>query len=238
MIKHIAVIFTAAIVAYQGTSVLGDDQTEDNQVLRGALLPPRDFSPRELASSKCRIFVSSKTYTGGFGGIDEVHEQCQYLARRAELETSGHFKAVLFSDQETRPDYDANDELSGCSGGVYLVKTSGRANTSRKVASSISDLMDPKTRLKYAISYTEKGRKRSGTKYVWTGAKKDGSDFIAADEDCYSDWEKLTGDKKGAYGKATSTRYDWLDDGTTRCKNKLHIYCVEQAGKFEYQPER
>ena len=182
------------------------------------------------STSRCRIFVSSKTYEGDLGGLDGADDKCNKLARNAGLISSSRnnaFKAIIFSDQENDPDYNPATVFSDCSGGYFLVNKLGKANTAKKVADNRDDLFDPTTDLKNAIDYFEDGEKRTGTRNVWTGAEKKKHEFVAAYEDCYKDWDSVHS-KTGRRGRSTATDSKWLDVGTSDCDNGRRIYCAEQ----------
>lgn len=53
----------------------------------------------------CIIFLSSKTYKGDMSGIDGADEKCNDLAKAAGIKIPGVFKALLYSDRETDPDW-------------------------------------------------------------------------------------------------------------------------------------
>lgn len=180
---------------------------------------------------KCRIFLSSSDYKGDLGGLKGADRKCQQLARNAGLSTSGTWKALIFSDQETCPDYDPNLYMSNCYNGYYLVNARGIA--SMKVATNKKHLLSAKKSLFRRIDYDERGRKvSSGTKYVWTGAirkSSSSSTFIASDNDCYKDWDSTSRSKKGAFGRFTSTSSKFLaDDDDRKCTKRARLYCVEQ----------
>lgn len=196
--------------------------------------PPTPPSPAPLeraSDSKpaCRVFLTSKTYKGDLGGMQGADEKCNELARAAGLVSEGQdvFRAILFSDEETNPDYDPTEFFSPCSGGYYLPNSEG--GLWKKVAKNRKHLLDPDSKLMTSIDYFEDGSKRDGgTSSVWTGAMVKDGKFIAANEDCYKDWSSTKNDKEGIRGKSTSTGEERLYRGTSDCDNKHRLYCAEQ----------
>ena len=142
------------------------------------------------------------------------------------LRQGREFRAILFSDEETNPDYDPKLFFSDCSGGFYLPN-------GRKVANNKKHLFDTDSKLKTPIDYFEDGSKRTGTRHVWTGAKEKNDKFMAANEDCYKDWSSIGDDKEGMGGKSSETGRAWISNGLSDCDKKRRLYCAEQ----EYKPK-
>lgn len=225
MIKYCCSSILFALVVYHGATVLRNGPSADKAV-RGS--PSDSTDSRELLNSNsCRIFLTSERYRGEFG-LDGANEKCSKLASDAGLD--GKFKALIWSDQENDPDYDANDELDYCSGGYYLVDTSGGFDASKKVAENRKTLLDPRIELYNAIDTFETGQARGPgeTKLVWTGARATKSKFRAADQDCYQDWDSTRNDKTGAAGRSDRTNSDWLVYRDYACTKKRRLYCAEQ----------
>lgn len=184
-------------------------------------------SPTPEPDNTCQIFLTSAVYDGDLGGMKGADEKCNRLAAKAGLiRDEREFRAVLFSDEETNPDYDPKEFFSYCSGGYYLPN-------GKKVAKNTKHLFDIDSKLYAPIDYFENGRKRSGTRHVWTGAFKKDDKFMAADEDCYQDWSSTKNDKTGMGGKSSETGREWLADGLSDCDKKRRLYCAEQ----EYKPK-
>lgn len=216
-------------------------EAQDSSLLNTAIAEAEeeDSEHRSLETDmKCRIFLSSREYEGDLDGIRGADDECDKLARRAGMKTTGKWKALLFSDQETCPDYDPNLYMSSCENGYYLVDSSGNPDLSKKVADDKKHLLDAKENLHRKINRFETGRTRDGgTSYVWTGAIRKSSSsrtFIAADEDCYQDWDSTRNKKEGMVGRSTSTSSKFLASNERRCTNEARLYCVEQ----EYTKEK
>ncbi len=184
-------------------------------------------SPTPRSDPTCTVFLTSDVYDGDLGGMKGADEKCNRLAAKAGLVRQGReFRAIIFSDEETNPDYDPKLLFSDCSGGFYLPN-------GKKVANNKKDLFDPDSKLDNPIDYFEDGSKRTGTRNVWTGAFKKNGKYMAAYEDCYQDWSSTKNDKEGMGGQSSSRGREWLSYGLSDCTKKRRLYCAEQ----EYKPK-
>lgn len=157
-----------------------------------------------------RLFVTSTTTDGAFGGLQGGDGICGQLARGQNL--GGQWKALL--------------------------STAGTAVTSRvsvqaavynlngdKIADGASDLWDGD--IDNPVGYDERGGTASGD--VWTGTEKSGA---AKQADCngWSSDSRLTG---GQEGRADKKESRWVEDNdglfdAESCNNNLPLYCIEQ----------
>ncbi len=152
-----------------------------------------------------RVFVSSKTYPGNFGGIAKLDVACQSLADAANI--GGAW--IAWASTSAEP---ASTRLSHST--VPYVLVGGG-----EIAKDWADLVDGTLAL--PIDHDELGQPITGETKVWTGTKADGS---FAGGNCL-DWAGSAG---GVYGTAGATDGTWTFASGNGCANEDRIYCFEQ----------
>jgi hypothetical protein len=157
-----------------------------------------DARPDAATGSSFRIFVTSQTYAGDFGGAAEATNACNSLAAAALV--SGKFIALL-----TATDPDAGTPFDGLGDGRY-VGTDGMEIFSKKPSPSAS----PK-----AYIADENGAQQSS--YVWTGSGA---------ANCLG-WTSAAGMGGYGTNHSAFAHSGWLEGGSITCATKLPIYCVE-----------
>jgi hypothetical protein len=172
-----------------------------------------------------RVFVTSETMTGDFGGLAGADDHCTRLAQAASL--PGTFKAWL-SDSTTN----AADRLSHGTKPYALVDETA-------VAASWAELVSGT--LRHGIDKTEKGDPApvganyclaGGRAAAWTDTESDGT-RSAGDFSC-GDWTSAGSDHGAQMGFASSTDISWTracnPDPRTNvaCGWKASLYCIEQ----------
>lgn len=153
-----------------------------------------------------RIFVTSTTQTGNFGGLTEADNICQSLAATAG-KGDRIWKAWLSTSTKNARDEDRipNGRFTTINGSL--------------IADSKGDLLDGK--IGTDINRDEWGRTVADSK-VWTGTEKNGT----AHKNTCDDW-KNTNKVSGQRGKTNSTGSGWTASGNDSCSNRLRLYCVE-----------
>ena len=162
-------------------------------------------------SLKCthRIFVSSESMDGDFGGRSDADQTCNRLADQQNL--GGIWTAVL-SDGSTN----AQGRFSL---GAVLINLNNDV-----IATSDSRLWNGS--IGSAVLYDETGQARDVD--VWTGTETDGT---ATGDDCngWTDNSQLNGAQEGDAGESNNA---WVEDpdglfDVESCSEALHLYCVE-----------
>lgn len=160
-----------------------------------------------------RIFVSSVTHTGAFGGVAFVDAFCQDLASRAHL--PGEFQAWISVGPDGGID-DVIDRIAANGGPWYQPGTDKLVFTDRTALTRA-----PLT----AIDVTEEGvaaHDATGTDLVWTGTNVGGRHSTST---CGA-WDRS--DVRGQYGHFNAIDSGWTDDTTGKCDVGLHVYCLQK----------
>jgi hypothetical protein len=157
----------------------------------------------------CRVFVTSTTHQGNFGGLTAADAICQQRAQAANL--PGTYKAWL-SDSTSSPD-------------TRFVKSPGPYHlvNGTKVADNYADLTD--NSLAAVIDHTEFGQAVSTPMECWTFTDSDGSDFGGTDH-C-SNWTSTSGE--GHYGMTITTSHNWTNWNSDLCSKDHRLYCFQQS---------
>ncbi len=162
--------------------------------------------PNFTASGK-KVFQTSTTHNGNFGGLAGADAICQ--ARAGEAGLTGTFKAWLSTDT-----INAADRLTSSGPWVRL--------DGMKIAESKADLLDGL--LFTAINVTEQGvYDKGGT--VWTGTNANGS--LAVGLNC-SGWTDGTNASLGIAGGSFATDAWWTKEwSNVPCYGNEKLYCFE-----------
>jgi hypothetical protein len=155
-----------------------------------------------------RVFVTSTTFDGTFGGLAAADAECQARADSASL--GGVWVAWLST-------------IAGQSAATHLVHSTDpyRLVGGGQIAADWDDLVDGS--IDVPIDHDETGAQVSNeTLRVWTGTDVDGSVFSP----CCDDW---TNEGTGSItGDTSATDDSWTFIGGQLCSNLGHLYCFEQ----------
>lgn len=184
------------------TDAATDDWTEKAFGYCSASYPIYCF---EVPAPK-RIFVTTSTYQGNFGGIAFADAACAQHAAAASL--PGTYLAWL-SDGTTSPDARLRQW------GYAYVNGAGVA-----LASDWADLTDGTVGVE--MNYRADGVLDVGTARTWTGT---GADGLPLGPNC-SGWTSLSG--TGQAGLDTFLTAGWTEWSAWSCSSASHLYCVEQ----------
>ena len=161
-----------------------------------------------------RVFVSSDTYRGGFGGLSDGDQKCQNLANAVGAD--GTWKAIL-SDYSTA----ARDRLT--------IKAPVATWDGVEVASGKSDLWD--SFIDTPIGVTEQNN--DVQRRVWTGTNPDGTrdhvnDSFGSGQYC-NDWKANAPQFDGEAGSTIRDDYRWLlfNNYEPDCDQSLSLYCID-----------
>lgn len=161
-----------------------------------------------------KVFVTSTTYNGGFGGREISDFVCNQRANAAGL--TGYYKSWI-GTQSSYPDPEVGPkDVFDISYSYPFEKTDGT-----KIANNWSELTDSGG-IESAIDRDEFGNTISGTTHVWTSVYTGGSGYSA---DC-SGWKSTSG--SGYYGVTNLTDISWMRVNTDTCATLNRLYCVEQ----------
>jgi hypothetical protein len=153
-----------------------------------------------------RVFVTSTTHAGSFGGITAGNNLCQGLATTEGL--SGTYFAWIATAAATDPE----SRFTRSPTGYALVDGT-------LVATSWADLID--SALAGAINLTESGA-APPTVEAWTGVAANGTGNV---NDC-TNWTVTTG--TGVAGTTAATDGTWTSLASRNCTEAKVLYCFEQ----------
>ncbi|MCO4753611.1 MAG: DUF1554 domain-containing protein [Bacteriovoracaceae bacterium] len=158
-----------------------------------------------------RVFVTSTTTTGAFGGISGADSICLSRAQSSGLKKN--YKAIL-SDSTN----DAKDRLS-LLGAVYKFNSESEKE---KIVQLGVDLWE--SSLLSAIDRDEQFNTVSGL--VWTGTESEGRSGFSTD--C-NDWSSSSSADAATVGDTTMTDDRYIEVGIDEsCDRSLRIYCISQ----------
>lgn len=198
------------------TTICHNGQTIDvsNRALKAHLKHgdqkgPCPAPPACGTGAPCRVFVTSTTHKGDFGGLTAADDICQQQAQAANL--PGTYKAWL-SDSANSPD-------------TRFVKSPGPYHLvdGTKVADNYADLTDDS--LDAVIDRTEFGQAVSMPFECWTFTDSDGGTFDGSDH-C-SNWTSTSGE--GHYGMTITTSHNWTNWNSELCSKAHRLYCFQQS---------
>lgn len=156
-----------------------------------------------------RIFVTSTTTSGGFGGLIAGDSLCQGRAQAAGL--AGTYKAWLSASTAN-----ARDRITQSTAPYF--KRLGQVNT--VIANNFTELTSNGTIRN--INANETGAMQGG--FVWTGTNNSGG---SSAPNC-SDWT-ASSSVSGRFGTiGANTIPSWTDDGSGPCSFPRALYCIEQ----------
>lgn len=162
-------------------------------------------TPEPTPADVMRVFATSTTHDGSFGGVAGADALCATRAATAGL--SGTFKAWLSAS-------DGSPATTFTTAAVPYVLVDGAV-----VAMDWDDLVDGT--LTHAIDEDENGDPVNGD--VWTGTDTLGN--AAAGATC-SDWSSRSG--SGQCGNTGQVGSGWTAFSLPSCSLSLHLYCFEQ----------
>lgn len=158
-----------------------------------------------------RVFVTSGTVQGDFGGVEKAHEKCKEAATKANL--GGEWVAWVSSEGKK-----AKDALTS-EGPYVLLDGTLVASTKETLTSGAVAAL---------INVTESGAKVGGTgdlTGVWTGTRSDGE----VGETC-SNWTTTNPFISGTVGDPKKKDKNWTDTpavGGWDCILSGRLYCFE-----------
>lgn len=176
-----------------------NDKTDDSSSIVDA---STDHNEAEAATGTLKVFVTSTTFKGRFGGVAGADLICNNHAKAANL--PGTFVAWL--SVENGPH--ADDRLK--SGGPWSL-------VSGEVVASKAELLNPP--LKHAIDHDEKGAVVPATQ-VWTGTGTNGRYLT-------NDCDKWTDGSDGRVGASDQVNAAWTTAGVIDCDNLRRLYCFQ-----------
>lgn len=154
-----------------------------------------------------RMFVTSSSQDGDFGGIEGADALCSALAAQAELE--GEFKAWLSTLSSS-----VAERLAPAEDARYVLVDGTTA------ATSWEDLLDGSVAV--PIDLDESGTRRTGD--VWTGTLSNGEAYSIDDCDGFTSGTEGT----GLCGTTSSAASFWTENSNPTCSTQLRLYCIEQ----------
>jgi hypothetical protein len=159
-----------------------------------------------------RVFVTSTTTTGNFGGLAAADAVC--AARAAAANLPGTFKAWLSTSTTS-----AASRLTHAT--VPYYRRSG--TTVVRLAQNWTELVSGATTVPGPITFDETGATVTGG--AWTGTNTSG----ASSTPSCSDWTSTTASSGGRYGSVRAEDIGWWTDvGTGPCTASNRFYCFEQ----------
>lgn len=181
---------------------VGESCTSDTQC-------PGSCLANESGDLECahRVFVTSSTYSGGFGGIQAGDTKCTAAAGNANL--GGNWRAILSSRRfEARQRINLRGPVANADG--------------ERLADGPSDFWNGS--LANPVGYDEFGHAVQTN--VWTGTQSNGR-AASSRAFCGKNWDSNAPVKEGATGDSDSARF-WVEDiNTVDCKTPLPIYCID-----------
>ncbi len=170
------------------------------------------------------MFVTSKTYQGDFGGVDQADQICQGLAQDAQR--PGTYRAYLSYSTSTTTHVSADERFANVSGWV-LVNGEKVMQTSDQMWKGVLT----------APSRTEKDEDvaQSQEVTVWTGTYYTGVwwGHECAPQGQFGPWTYLPGD--GGVGVATATDNSVVYDRYRACDSAQRLYCLGVDRKARVQ---
>lgn len=165
-----------------------------------------------LESSALRIFVSSSTVTGDFGGITVADQLCLNDASAVGL--SRTYKAILSDNAQNAVDRFTQD------GAVYIFDSTAQKIL---VADSLEHLFSTLTLPLYTeVNHLPDGTNVVATPNVFTGSTADG---IKSANNC-SNWTSTGG--TGRAGRTNQKNDEWLNWQAPACSGTYRLYCLSQ----------
>ena len=161
-----------------------------------------------------RIFITSTTYQGDFGGLSAADSICNTRAQAAGL--SKTYRSVLGSSA-----LDVKNRFSG----TESVYTYGDGNY-HLVVSQLSNLWNTNfVNLSYAISYDEYGDYSSSK--AWSGSVATGEEGTAQScETIGNSWTSNNSLDTGTIGDSSAISADWIELMVDDCSQSYAIYCL------------
>ena len=180
--------------------------TSSNVAIAALPTPIPTPTPTPILPQK-KVFLTSSTQNGNFGGLQGADDTCRDLANAASL--GGTWKAWLSTSTAN-----AKDRI----GNYKYVRMDGLL-----VANGKTDLTDGT--ISNPININENGVVDSVEPYAWTGTTSQG---LLTSNTCV-DWNDRYVNGEIGYSHSQVTDSRWTDLGTRSCGNLTqHLYCFEQ----------
>lgn len=168
-----------------------------------------DAGPRDGSFSSLRVFVTSTTTNGLFGGLSKGDDLC--AARAAAAGLGGQWRAWLSAGQVAA--------FTRITADGPWVNTQGQLVAASRLALASGNLANE-------IRFDENGQSPQGTSHAFTGTRADGTPSTL---DC-GGWTLAGGLGAGAtLGHLLRTGSSWTADTTQACTNQRRLYCFENA---------
>jgi hypothetical protein len=162
-----------------------------------------DAGPRDGAGP-LRVFITSTTVMGGFGGLSAADDFCAAAAAKANL--GGSWRAWLSTNQVA-----AISRITSDGPWVNMVGDPIASNRAALASGMLTS----------EIRYDETGQNRVGTNNAFTGTSADGG---STGQNC-SNW--LFSFFNATVGHSQRTSPSWTDDSVQSCTSARRIYCFE-----------
>jgi hypothetical protein len=181
--------------------------------VKDAAPPPADVEPipqvdggrdRGIPPGGKRVFVTSTTTPGNFGGLAQADQICELAGKRANQE--GRYVAWLSTDATN-----ATTRITG-NGPWYTMD--GRLAFASKLAITTDG---PRVEID-----RDERNTRQVAELVWTGTQSTG---IASPATCVN---FTNAGATGQTGRTSQTAREWTQSGPTFCTQAQHLYCFEQ----------
>jgi hypothetical protein len=162
------------------------------------------------------VFVTSSTYSAGFGGSANADIDCQTAANNIGL--GSKFRAWV------------SDLTTATPAATFVRSASGYALVDgTPVANSWAGLTSGN--LLHAINLNEAGSPASP--FVWTGTNPDGSwtpnGTLGECNAGHGSWTSAADFSDGVYGTTTASDFNWSNTGSQQCGDAHYaFYCFEQ----------
>ena len=171
------------------------------------------------AEGRCahRVFLSSSTHQGDFGGLAQADARCQTLADDAGL--AGTWKAILSAASNSARDRLAIE--------AAVIRTDGE-----RVADGRESLWNENEPIQAPVITDASGATidfcdECSEAFVWTGSEVDGDPLSATCDD----WTSDDSDKFGGFGRPVSPE-TWLHHQVggikgASCQVDMRVYCID-----------
>jgi hypothetical protein len=161
----------------------------------------------------CRVFVTSTTHTGNFGGIAGADAICRNLAAAANLPGAGSYMAWL-SDATVSP----ATRFHRSTGPYLLVGSSN-------IAENWDDLTNGS--IATPLKRTETGQAIHSTN-VWTSTLANGNSEGAGSEFTCGNWTNAAATAGTGWSDSVDAAWTDIGGGVTNCTFSFPFYCFQQ----------
>ncbi len=176
----------------------------------------------QVGASAKRVFVTSTTYVGSFGGLTQADALCKQVADAATAAGQGSFNGAIWKAW-------LSDSSTNAIARITDVGPWYRVDQKTKVFDDKAELALTQASLSAPIALDELGAAVVGNASYWTGTMPGGT----KDPNTCSDWlSPADGGATvlmGQSGQATKTDNSWTaNQSGVSCSFPLHLLCFEQ----------